>query len=356
MTAAKWLSTAAFLVLVCTLGAADQDNGAKEDKGKDLADAPKGFDARRDGVARGKVEEVEYDSKSVGGKRKMFVYTPPGYSKEGKYPVLYLLHGAGASESYWTRGLRADAILDNLYADKKVVPMIVVMPNGSPGGSGGFGAGNFLAGPLARAADTDKDGKVTLAEFMAAAARFYEECDKDRKGSIDEKQIAEGINRLLPPPGRGQPGRGQPGRGFDFITAFQNDLLKDVIPYIESHYPAQTDPQGRALAGLSMGGGQALGIGLKHLDQFAWIGGFSSALFGNRADMVPDPAVAGKKLRLLWVSCGDTDRLMDGSKGFHTALEDKKIPHVWHVDTGGHEPRVWANDLYLLSQMLFRDK
>jgi len=103
-----------------------------------------------------------------------------------------------------------------------------------------------------------------------------------------------------------------------------------------------------------MGGGQAFGIGLKHLDKFAWVGGFSSALIGNQAELVPGDG--SKKLRLLWLSCGDTDRLMDASKSFHSALEDKKVAHLWHVDSGGHTWPVWKNDLYLLSQMLFREK
>ena len=93
--------------------------------------APAGFDARRDGIERGKIETVEYDSKTVGIKRKMTVYTPPGYSKDKKYPVLYLLHGIGDDETGLDRAqARPTTILDNLYADKKAVPMIVVMPNG----------------------------------------------------------------------------------------------------------------------------------------------------------------------------------------------------------------------------------
>src|SRR5262249_57712384 len=87
-------------------------------------------------------------------------------------------------------------------------------------------------------------------------------------------------------------------------SAFEDDLLKDVIPYVESHYPVRADREHRALAGLSMGGGQALRIGLKHRDVFAWVGGFSSALRGGSADLLPDPADASKPLRLLWPSCG----------------------------------------------------
>jgi hypothetical protein len=92
--------------------------------------APAGFDTRRDGIAQGKTEPVNYESKIVGVTRRMIVYTPPGYSPEKKYPVLYLLHGIGDDEMTWWKEGRADAILDNLHADGKVTPMIVVMPNG----------------------------------------------------------------------------------------------------------------------------------------------------------------------------------------------------------------------------------
>ena len=179
-----------------------------------------------------------------------------------------------------------------------------------------------------------------------AKEAVFKEIDKDKKGKVDEKQLADAIAQLLP--------RG-PGPGTGFISGFEDDLLKDIIPYVESHYPVKADAEHRALAGLSMGGGQSLNIGLKHLDTFAWVGGFSSAIFGQPGGMTPD-AGSARKLRLLWLSCGDRDRLMDASKSFHTALEDKKVPHVWHVDAGAHEWPVWKNDLYLLSQLLFREK
>jgi enterochelin esterase-like enzyme len=104
-----------------------------------------------------------------------------------------------------------------------------------------------------------------------------------------------------------------------------------------------------------MGGGQALRIGLKNLDKFAWIGGFSSALFGA-AGLVPDTSDPAKKIRLLWVSCGDADTLLKGNQAFHTALESKKVPHVWHLEPGAHTFEVWRNDLCLISQLLFRDE
>jgi enterochelin esterase-like enzyme len=245
----------------------------------ELPPAPLGFDIRRGGT----IETVEYDSKTVGAKRKMTVYTPPGYSKDTKYPVFYLLHGSGDDETGWLKKGSADVILDNLYADKKLLPMIVVMPNG-----------------------------------------------------FAQKPGVEGRN-----------------------SGFEDDLLMDIIPYIEAHYSVKADRESRALAGLSMGGGQALRIGLKHLDTFAWVGGFSSGggrRSGSPVDLLTDPAAASKQLRLLWLSCGDKDRLMDTSKSTHAALEEKKIPHIWHVDAGAHEWPVWKNDLYLLSQKLFRDK
>lgn len=312
-----------------------------------LDPAPNGFASRRDGVDRGKVETVEYDSKSVGDTKKMMVYLPPGYAKDTKYPVFYLLHGMGDNEGGWTGRGAANVILDNLFADKKIVPMIVVMPNGSPQGPR---PGTILAGTIMKRADTDKDGVVTREEFLAAAESLYKELDT---GKLDEKQLATGLNRLMPAPG-GAPGGRQRGSG-NFVSGFENDLLKDVIPFVESHYPVLADREHRAIAGLSMGGGQALTIGLRHLDRFAYVGGFSSALFGDSSALVPDPAATGKELRLLWLSCGDDDRLMDSSKAFHTKLEQKNVSHLWHIDSGGHTWPVWKNDLYLLAQRLFRD-
>jgi enterochelin esterase-like enzyme len=250
-----------------------------------LAPAPEGFDKPQPNVAKGNAESVEYESKSVGVKRNLVVYTPPGYSKEARYPVFYLLHGSGDDEKDWNSPKKGSAgvILDNLYAGKKLVPMIVVMPYGY----------------------ASKDGK-----------------------------------------------KGNSG------APFEEDLIKDIIPFVDSHYPVMADSEHRAVAGLSMGGGQALRIGLKHLDTFAWIGGFSSGLGkAPNSEMVPEATTANKQLRLLWISCGDKDGLMKANLALHTTLEEKKVNHVWHIDVGGaHAWPVWKNDLYLLSQMLFREK
>ena len=248
-----------------------------------LPPAPKGFDALREGVAHGKVETVQYDSKTVGGKRPMTIYLPPGFSKDAKYPVFYLLHGATDDHNTWMKKGSAAAVLDNMFADKKILPMIVVMPN----------------------------------------------------SYTDPKK--EGANKMAG------------------TSMFEADLINDVIPYVETHYPVQADREHRAIVGWSMGGGQALRIGLKHLDKFAWIGGLSSALFGGQLPL-SEPDDHNKKVRLLWVSCGDKDTLLKGNTALHDNLTEKKIAHIWHLDSGPHEWAVPRNDLYLIGAMLFREK
>jgi enterochelin esterase-like enzyme len=250
---------------------------------------PEGFDVRRDGIEHGKLETIEYDSTTVGEKRKAVVYTPPGYSTDKTYPVLYLLHGIGGDENEWSRNGAPDVILDNLYADKKAVPMIVVLPNG---------------------------------------------------------RAAKNVTARDPIP-----------RQSPAFAAFEQDLLKDLIPFIESKYPVKRDRESRALAGLSMGGGQALNFGLNNLDTFAWVGGFSSAPNTKPPrELVKDGDEAAKKLRLLYVACGDKDGLFRISQGVHQALDEAKVPHVYNVIPGGrHDFKVWKSDLYHFAQMLFRE-
>jgi enterochelin esterase-like enzyme len=309
--------------------------------------APKGFDTKRDDIERGKIEAIEYDSKATSGKRKAVVYLPPGYSKDAKYPVFYLLHGAGDDETGWQKKGAADIILDNLHANKKLVPMIVVMPNGyarPPAPAA------VLAAAIMKRADTNMDGQISLEEFRAAAEAVYREIDTSKSNSIDHRQLMEALERLLPTPP--QPGRG-PG-GFGGANLLEDDITRDLIPFIESHYSVKADADHRAIAGLSMGGGQALTIGLKHMDKFGYIGGFSSAI-GQGGGLIPDNDKT-KGLKLLWLSCGDQDTLMNANKSFHTALDDKKVQHIWHIDAGAHTWPVWRNDLYLVSQLLFQDK
>ena len=203
---------------------------------------------------------------------------------------MYLLHGIGGDENEWARGGSPNVILDNLYADKKAVPMIVVMPNG-------------------RAAK-----------------------DVTARDPIPKQSPA--------------------------FAAFEKDLLIDLIPFIEKTYSVKADRESRALAGLSMGGGQALNFGLNNLDTFAWVGGFSSAPNTKPpAELIKDPAEAAKKLRLLYITCGDKDGLFRISRGVHDMLDEKKVPHIYHVVPGGrHDFKVWKSGLYHFAQLLFREQ
>jgi enterochelin esterase-like enzyme len=257
----------------------------------ELPTPPKGFDSRRDGIDRGKVETVEYESKAAGAKRKMLVYTPPGFSKEQKYPVLYLLHGGGDDETGWTKKGAADVILDNLYADKKLVPMIVVMPNGRV-----VKPGERPATPLA---------------------------------------------------------------GFD---AFEKDLLGDVIPYVESHYPVKADREHRTLAGLSMGGLQTLDIGLTRLDTFAALGVFSSGWFPDRREKFEKEhqellkaAEPNKKLKLFWIANGKPDIAYKNNLAMLEMFDKYKLRYTYVEGKGGHDWTSWKNHLFVFAPLLFRD-
>ncbi|HSI72581.1 MAG TPA: alpha/beta hydrolase-fold protein, partial [Fimbriimonas sp.] len=137
---------------------------------------------------------------------------------------------------------------------------------------------------------------------------------------------------------------------------FDKDLLGSVIPFVDGKYSTIPDRAHRALAGLSMGGGQSLNFGLANTDVFAWVGGFSSApnTFAPER-LVPTPEKA-KTLSLLWVSCGDKDGLFGISQRVHAHLKAQDVPHVWHVDSGAHDWPVWRNDLYLFAQRIFGNK
>ncbi|HQU47173.1 MAG TPA: alpha/beta hydrolase-fold protein, partial [Pirellulales bacterium] len=141
------------------------------------------------------------------------------------------------------------------------------------------------------------------------------------------------------------------------FAAFEHDLLTDLIPFIEKNYSVKADRESRAIAGLSMGGGQALNFGLNQLDTFAWVGGFSSAPNTRPpAELIKHTAEAAGKLRLLYVACGDNDRLFRISQGVHDMLVEKNVPHVYRViQGGGHDFKVWKSDLYHFAQLVFRN-
>jgi len=253
-------------------------------------DAPAGFNTPRAGKIQGRVEVFEYDSTVTGTRRKAVVYLPPHYSSNRKYPVLYLLHGIAGNEWEWSGYVHADRIIDNLIADGKATPMIVVMPNG-------------------RALADDRP---------PAPEKTY------------SPQNAEGFAK------------------------FGRDLLDCLIPAIQAKYSACTNRERRALAGLSMGGGQALNFGLSRLDMFAWVGGFSSAPNTEPpAELVPDPAVAREQLKLLYLSSGNKDGLINISQSVHAYLKAHNIPHIWNVDDHGHDAETWGSNLYHFAQRLF---
>lgn len=163
---------------------------------------------------------------------------------------------------------------------------------------------------------------------------------------------------VVMPNGRAQKNDRAEGDVFASAPAFakfERDLLDDVIPAIEARYSVRAEREARALAGLSMGGGQTLNFGLGNLDTFAWIGGFSSAPNTKAPKaLVPDPELAKEKLRLLVVTCGRKDNLMHISRGLHDYLVEKKVPHTWHVDGHGHDATHWGHALYFFVQKIFR--
>ncbi len=248
-----------------------------------------GFDTIRVNIPHGKIDTITYHSQTVGTDRKALIYTPPGFSKKKKYPVLYLLHGIGGDEKEWLNGGSPQVILDNLYAENKIEPMIVVMPNG-------------------RAMPDDR-----------------------------------AIGNIMAP---------------DKVQAFANfekDLLHDLIPFIEKKFHVLTDRENRAIAGLSMGGGQSLNFGLGNLDKFAWIGGFSSAPNTKKPEeLVPDPIVARQQIKLLWISCGANDGLVMFSKRTHDYLKENHVPHIYFIEPGVHDFKVWKDGLYMFSQLIFK--
>ena len=251
--------------------------------------APKGFDSLQVNIPHGKIDTVVYMSKTVGAQRKAVIYLPPGYSKRVKHPVLYLLHGIGGDEREWLKNANPQVILDNLYSEKKIAPMIVVMPNG-------------------RAMKDDRAG-----------------------GNIFDSVKVQAF------------------------STFEKDLLNDLIPFVEKKFPVYKDRGNRAIAGLSMGGGQSLNFGLGNLDKFAWVGGFSSAPNTKTPDvLVPDATKARSLLNLLWISCGVDDNLIGFSQRTHDYLVEHRVPHIFYVEPGAHDFKVWKNDLYMFSQLLFK--
>ena len=229
--------------------------------------------------------EINWEkSKAINGEtRAIWIYTPPGYAKTTRrYPVLYLLHGSNDTAAGWTMAGNANFVLDNLLADKKMQPMIVVMPFGHAAPFGG--------------ANND--------------------------------------------------------------TLFEDYLLHDVIPTVEARYRVSPGRDSRAIAGLSMGGGQSLKIGLGHLDLFSAVATFSGAIPGDFetrfAALLKDPKTTNQKLKVLWIGCGQQDSLFPRSKNLADLLDKYQVHHVFHPTDGVHNYTVWRKYLAEYTPLLFR--
>src|SRR5947209_7835977 len=252
-------------------------------------DQPAPFDVQP--VPHGTVHVNWYTSKTVNAPRGLYIYTPPGYeASRDRYPVLYLLHGSGDTESGWVTIGKANLILDNLIAAGKAKPMLIVMPYGRP-------LPAVSLGPVANPAAADRN-------------------------------------------------------------AFGNDLLEDVIPFVEKNYRVSAKADDRALAGLSMGGGQTLQVGLSHMDTFHYIGAFSAGIRGaspqeQYKDVFADPAASNKKLKVFYIACGKADSLFAASQGLSDALDKAQVKHKFVASEEGHVWRNWRNSLAEFTPMLF---
>lgn len=279
-----------------------------------LVPGPEAAFAEVQSVPHGEVRAVWYESKTLGGPRRMHVYTPPGYEKGNtRFPVLYLIHGGGDEDSGWSTIGRAGFILDNLLSAGKIKPMIVVMPNGSitlPGVPAPMGGG-MAATPEAQA------------ERIARISKLHD--------------------------------------------TFVSDLLTSIIPYVDSTYRTLSDREHRAMAGLSMGGAETLRAAPSNLDKFAYIGVFSMGLqvgsnAGVNSDFVErnakffaDPDKTNKMVKLFWIGVGSNDRTVtDGPKRLSDTLKAHNIRHEFHETEGGHTWINWRLYLRDFTQLLFR--
>jgi enterochelin esterase-like enzyme len=263
-------------------------------------------------VPHGQVREIWYNSTVTGSWRHALIYLPPTYETQTKqrYPVLYLQHGGGEDETGWIRQGRANFILDNLLAEGKCKPMIIVMAYGYARRAGQ--STPVVTGPPA--------------------------------GSSERIKAMQ-----------------------EMISAFEDDVTQALIPFIDKTYRTIPDRNHRAMAGLSMGGMQTFQITLNHLDLFSYIGGFSGAggmLGGRKFDpktdyngAFADPAAFAKKVHLLWVGVGtaEPERMRNGLQQLHASLLEAQIQHVYYESTGtDHEWQTWRRDLKDFAPRLFR--
>ncbi len=309
-------------------------------------------------VPHGNVNIVWYDSPTLKLQRRMYVYTPPGY-ETGKlrYPVLYLLHGAGGDEDAWNNMGRASVIMDNLIAAGKAKPMLVVMTNGNAnqkmapgygivpgqntqgifGNPGEVGAAGFAGRGAAPGAPAGRAGAPPSAATAPPAP----------PGAAPATATAPGGRAATP---GAAPGGGRGGIGGG---PFPESLVKDVIPFIEKNYRVIAKKDSRAVTGLSMGGGHTLAASNAHPEVFSYVGVLS---MGTRED-ITDKLQGLKKagIKFYYVGCGQTDNIcVEGSKNLDALLTKVGINHKTTFSPGGH---TWANWRIYLNEwapMLFK--
>ena len=266
-------------------------------------------------VPHGEVRSFWYWSKTFGETRHAYIYTPPGYDrdKKSRYPVLYLQHGMGEDRRAWPNQGRTNFILDNLIAEGKAKPMIVVMEDG--GIARGFGT------PI-----RDKSGKI-----------------------------------LPRPEGQGPGRRGGPGQGPNFWDEFTETIITDIIPAIDEHFRTLPDRENRAIAGLSLGGTQTYQISQANLDKFANIGIFS-APFGfpgvetGYNGLLAKPDEFNKQVKVFFISMGSKEGPNTG-RAIHEKLDKAGIHNVYFEAPGtAHEFQTWRKSLYYFTQLLFQNK
>jgi enterochelin esterase family protein len=271
------------------------------------------YDARP--VPHGEVRIRPYESKSLGVGRTMWIYTPPGYEQARNLPVLYLLHGAGDVESGWVLIGRANLILDNLIAEGKARPMVVVMPLGHP-------IESFWTGPAKRVPDA-------LSKLPPTAG------------------LDDFITAMMA------------GDGAGGLSPVTRDLVEDVIPIVERSYKVSKRADDRAIAGLSMGGGQSVNVAFARPDLFRYLVLMSPAVNASvdriYARLLATPATLNKQFRLFWLGVGKDDALTGpGDKAFHDALTKAGVTHTWALTEGRHEWTVWRSHLRDIAPLLFR--
>jgi enterochelin esterase-like enzyme len=289
-------------------------------------------------VPHGRVEQVLFPSKSTGSTKRAWVYTPPDYDKDQsrRYPVLYLQHGWGEDETAWWNQGRANLIMDNLIAENKTNPFLIVITYGMTnegGGPGGRGRGRGLGGPGAAA-----PGAAAPAPGDNAAAA-----------------PAGGANPAPPAAAGGPPGGGRRGfgGGFGSNAAFDTVLVDELIPYIDANFRTLSDQPHRAMAGLSMGGAETKSVTLKHLDKFSHIGLFSGGTI-SPSEVESNPGFKDK-VKVLFCSCGSRENAANINSN-HEALEGIGVKNTAYVspDTA-HEFLTWRRSLHEFAPLLFRD-